>query len=442
MEILIKAAQLLLSLSILIVLHELGHFLPARFFGTRVEKFYLFFDWKFSLLKWKKGETEYGIGWIPLGGYVKISGMIDESMDKEQLAKPAEPWEFRAKPAWQRLIIMVGGVTVNLILGFIIYSMILFVWGTEKLPLKNAVYGVHCDSLLAANGFQDGDKILMVGNQVPYDLVEFKKLILLSDHSSVTVNREGATMVIDLPEDFVQIVLENNPKGDLVAARFPAVVQGFMKGYNAEKTALKPGDKVLAVNGEKALFFHDVRKQLAGLDGKTANILVKSVSGDTSTIAVKPADDGLYGIYFENDPSKFLETVTTEYSFFESIPAGVSYGFTKLSEYVSSFKLLFSEAGAQQLGGFGAIGSMFAPQWDWYSFWVMTAFLSVALAFMNILPIPALDGGHVIFLLWEMIAGKPAPEKVMEYAQYVGMVLLFGLMLFANGNDIFKAFFK
>ncbi len=441
MDILIKAAQLLLSLSILVVLHELGHFLPARLFGTRVEKFYLFFDWKFSLFKWKKGETEYGIGWIPLGGYVKISGMIDESMDTEQMEKPAESWEFRAKPAWQRLIIMIGGVTVNLLLGFIIYAMILFAWGKEELPLANAKYGVECDSLLLANGFKDGDKILLVGNQVPFDTKDFTKLLLFGDHSTVTVDRAGTKMVIELPANFKETLLEKNSRSALLYPRIPAVIDQIEKGFPAASTDLKEGERIVGINSAEDVYLGNVPKAIAESKGKAVSLKIRGLNNELRDITITPNADGKLGIGWKR-PDEVLETVTTHYSFFEAIPAGIDFGLTKLSEYVSGFKLMFSKAGVQQLSGFGGIGSMFAPEWDWESFWQLTAFLSIALAFMNILPIPALDGGHVIFLLWEMIAGKPAPQKVMEYAQYVGMILLFGLMLFANGNDIFKAFFK
>jgi len=441
MEILIKAAQLLLSLSILVVLHEFGHFLPARLFGTRVEKFYLFFDWKFSLLKWKKGDTEYGLGWIPLGGYVKIAGMIDESMDTEQMKKPAESWEFRAKPAWQRLIIMVGGVTVNLLLGFAIYAMILFAWGKEELPLANAKYGVECDSLLLANGFKDGDKILLVGDQIPFDTKEFTKLILFGDHQSVTVDRNGAKMLIELPANFKETLLERNSRAALIYPRIPAVVEGLEKGYPAFSSGLKPGDRIVGINDVQDIYLGNASSAIEKGKGKAVTLTVQGEDKSVRQLDIVPNKDGKLGISWKA-PNELLRTVTTQYSFFEAIPAGVDFGLTKLSEYVAGFKLMFSKAGVQQLSGFGGIGSMFAPKWDWETFWQLTAFLSIALAFMNILPIPALDGGHVIFLFWEMIAGKPAPEKVMEYAQYVGMILLLGLMLFANGNDIFKAFFK
>lgn len=443
MDILVQAAQLLLSLSILIVLHELGHFLPARLFGTRVEKFYLFFDYKFSLLKWKKGETEYGIGWIPLGGYVKISGMIDESMDKDQMAKPAEPWEFRAKPAWQRLIIMIGGVTVNLLVGFIIYSMILFVWGTKELPVTSAENGFYYDTLLLDNGFKQGDKILMVGDQKPYDTREFANLLFLGDHKSVTVDREGATMVIDLPENMTEQLLENsNSKGTPLAfPRIPFIVGDIEKGSPAEKAGLKIGDQVVKVNDQDTPFQFEAQNAIQGTKDKPVKLAVLAKDGTQREVVVNKLDDNRVGVALVN-PGDVLVTVKHQYSFLSAIPAGVNFGMEILGDYVKQFKLVFTKAGVKQLGGFATMGKLYPKTWDWAKFWERTALISIILAFMNILPIPALDGGHIIFLLWEMIAGKPAPEKVMEYSQYVGMFLLLGLMLFANGNDIFRAFFK
>ncbi len=441
MDILIQAAQLLLSLSILIVLHELGHFLPARWFGTRVEKFYLFFDYKFSLFKYKKGDTEYGIGWIPLGGYVKISGMIDESMDKEQMAKPAEKWEFRAKPAWQRLIIMVGGVTVNLILGFIIYSMILFVWGSKELPITSATDGMYYDSLLLKNGFKDGDKIMMVGDQVPYDSREFASLLFLGNHKTVTVDREGASTVIDLPANFTEQLLENSQGGALAMPRIPYVIGDITKESPAQMAGIQKGDRITKINGTPVPFVYEGLRIIQNPGVKTVKLEIVGANGIPREVALTKNENGKVGIEAAN-PGDLLKTVTKTYSFFGSIPAGINSGLETLGNYVAQFKLVFTKAGVKQLGGFASMGKLYSKNWDWHQFWERTALISIILAFMNILPIPALDGGHIIFLLWEMIAGKPAPEKVIEYSQYVGMILLLGLMLFANGNDVFRAFFK
>ncbi|MBL7953269.1 MAG: RIP metalloprotease RseP [Flavobacteriales bacterium] len=441
MEFLIKAAQLLLSLSILVVLHEMGHFLPARWFKIRVEKFYLFFDPWFSLFKKKVGNTEYGVGWLPLGGYVKISGMVDESMDKEQMSKPPEPWEFRSKPAWQRLIVMIGGVTVNLILGMLIYIMVLFVWGREYLPLENATYGIHPSKTLATAGVQDGDRIISIDGVKPKTTGDAGKAIMIDAARKIVVERNGQQVTIELPADFNQQALASGEK-EIMAVRLPFYIDSVIAGGAASKTALSKGDRVLAVDGAPTGFFEDFRKTLQTKKGQNVSITVVH-GGDTVKVPVKVDEEGKVGL----GPMTYKKlaaagegfvTVKDTFGFFASIPAGISYGLETLGGYVRSLKLLFTKSGAEQIGGFGAIGNMFPGQWDWNAFWNMTAFLSIILAFMNILPIPALDGGHVLFLLYEMIAGKPAPQRVMEVAQMVGMVLLLGLILFANGNDIFK----
>ncbi len=441
MEFLIKAAQLLLSLSILVVLHEMGHFLPARWFKIRVEKFYLFFDPWFSLFKKKVGDTEYGIGWLPLGGYVKISGMVDESMDKEQMSKPAEPWEFRSKPAWQRLIVMIGGVTVNLILGMLIYIMVLFVWGREYLPLENATYGIHPSKTLAAAGVQDGDRIISIDGVKPETTSAAGKAIMIDAARTLVVERNGQQLTIELPEGFNEQALSSGEK-EIMAVRLPFYIDSIIAGGTASETTLSKGDRVLAVDGTPTAFFEDFRKTLQTKKGQEVSMTTIH-NGDTVQVPVKVDAEGKVGL----GPMTYKKlaamgegfgTVKESFGFFASIPAGINYGLETLSGYVRSLKLLFTKSGAEQIGGFGAIGNMFPGQWDWNAFWNMTAFLSIILAFMNILPIPALDGGHVLFLIYEMIAGKPAPQRVMEVAQMVGMVLLLGLILFANGNDIFK----
>jgi regulator of sigma E protease len=441
MEFLIKAAQLILSLSILVVLHEMGHFLPARWFKIRVEKFYLFFDPWFSLFKKKVGETEYGVGWLPLGGYVKISGMVDESMDKEQMAKPPEPWEFRSKPAWQRLIVMIGGVTVNLILGMLIYIMVLFVWGREYLPLENVENGVHVSKTLAAEGVQDGDRIIAVDGIKPKTVGDAQKALMIDDARTMEVERNGARLTIDIAPGFNERSLAAGEK-EVLSVRFPFFIDTLLAGMPAAQSDLRKGDRVIAVDHQPALFYGDFRKALATKkDTEVALTVVRA--NDTLDVKVKTDEGGKIGVgpmgYEELKERGFdYALVKEEFGFFASIPAGINYGLETLGGYVRSLKLLFTKSGAEQIGGFGAIGNMFPGQWDWNAFWNMTAFLSIILAFMNILPIPALDGGHVLFLLYEMIAGKPAPQRVMEVAQMVGMVLLLGLILFANGNDLFK----
>jgi regulator of sigma E protease len=407
MEILIKASQLILSLSILIILHELGHFIPARLFKTKVEKFYLFFDWKFSLWKTKKGETEYGIGWIPLGGYVKIAGMIDESMDKEQMKLPPQPWEFRSKPAWQRLIIMIGGVTVNVILAIIIYIGILFYYGEEILPTANLTYGVSCDSLALEMGLRNGDKILSVDGK---EVDNFKKVsmeIIMNEARTVQVMRDGKTENIVVPAGFI---------------------------------AKLKGDQLIGINDLSITYFDEFRAEIQKRKNESVEIKVMRNKQEMS-IPVKVNEQGFIGVVPKSF-DQFLKIEEKKYSFFEAIPAGASKAFTTVSDYLGQFKLIFNSEvqGYKHLGGFITFGKVFAPEWDWMRFWNLTAFFSVALAVMNLLPIPALDGGHVLFLLIEMITGKKLPEKFLEYAQTAGMILLLSLLLYANGNDIFRLF--
>ena len=437
MEILIKAVQLILSLSILVVLHELGHFIPAKLFKTRVEKFYLFFDPWFSLVKKKIGNTEYGIGWLPLGGYVKISGMIDESMDKDQMNKPAEDWEFRAKPAWQRLIIMLGGVTVNLLLGIFIYSMVLFTWGDSYLPNKNVVDGVICSDFAKKIGFQNGDKIISIdGNTVDRFISINTDMILRDESFKVKVERMGEIIDITIGENFIKD-WKNSGKKILFSPRTSVEIGSSEKGSESEKSGLENGDILVAVNGVETMFFDDFKNQL---DINKKNVVNLGVvrGGDLKTIPVLVSEDGTIGFRLSNS----LNLSKEEFSLLSSFPAGYNLAMKKLGEYISQFALIFNSDNelAGEMGGFGAIGSMFPSTWDWQQFWNLTAFLSLMLAFMNLLPIPALDGGHVVFLIYEMIVGKPAPEKVMEYAQMIGMILLLSLLVFANGNDILKLF--
>ncbi len=438
MEILIKASQLILSLSILIILHELGHFIPAKLFKTKVDKFYLFFDPWFSLFKIKKGETEYGIGWLPLGGYVKIAGMIDESMDKEQMKLPPQPWEFRSKPAWQRLIIMIGGVTVNLLLGMFIYSMVLFAYGEEYLSSKNMKYGIACDSIAVEAGLKDGDKILAVDGVETDNFSKIASNIVINDAKELKIERDGNISTIELPKGTVKKLIEK--QGEFIAPRFPFVIGDFAKNSEGEKAGLKVGDKLLAINDIPTPYFSDFKKTLQNFKNKEIDVKVLRNNSEISIKTKVPAE-GRLGIS-PADLEKFLVISKKKYTFFESIPAGSAKAFTVMYDYIKQFKLIFNSEvkGYESLGGFITFGKVFSPEWDWFKFWNITAFFSIVLAFMNILPIPALDGGHVIFLLYEIITKRKPNEKAMEYAQTAGMILLFSLLIFANGNDIFRLF--
>lgn len=437
MGILTQALGLILSLSILVLLHEAGHFAFARLFKTRVEKFYLFFDPWFSLFKFKKGETEYGIGWLPLGGYVKISGMIDESMDKEAMKQPPQPWEFRSKPAWQRLLIMIGGVLVNFLLALFIYSMILFAWGKEYLPVKNVTYGFQFNEVAKKAGFQNGDKIVLVENQPIDDIIDFKSKLQIEGARKVKVDRNGELVEINIPRDFTNQLIATKSKS-FADPRFPFVIFKLEKGNPAEKAGLIEGDQIVKINNDTTPFYNDYIEIVEKLKGKEIEVtyLRNNVANKTKLTLT---GDGKMGVY-PKDPTEFFEIKKIEYSFLKSFPAGISMGIEKLGQYVMQLKYVFTKEGAKQIGGFGAIGGLFPKSWDWEQFWNMTALLSVILAFMNILPIPALDGGHVLFLIYEIVSGRKPSEKFMEYAQITGMVLLFGLLIFANGNDILKLF--
>ena len=438
MEILIKAAQLILSLSILVILHELGHFIPAKYFKTRVEKFYLFFDPWFSLFKTKRGDTEYGIGWLPLGGYVKISGMIDESMDKEQMAKPPEPWEFRSKPAWQRLIIMLGGVTVNVILAIFIYICILAYWGEEYLPTQSLKYGISCDSTALQMGLQNGDKILAVDHKKVENFNKIPAEILFNQATSVTVERDGQTLDLPIPVGFTSALIKS--KGSFIFPRQPIEVEDFPASSVAQKAGIKKGDKIIGIDSLQTPYLDQFRAEL--VKHKNQAISVKLIrDGAEMAVTVTVPEEGLLGFSLKSIDN-YLEYKKIDYTLLEAIPAGASKAYHTLDDYIKQFKLIFSpETKAyKSLGGFITIGSIFSPVWDWERFWNLTAFLSIMLAFINLLPIPALDGGHVMFLLWEVITRRKPNEKFMEYAQTAGMIILLALMLFANGNDIVKLF--
>ncbi|MGL5787418.1 MAG: RIP metalloprotease RseP [Bacteroidales bacterium] len=440
---LIKALQLIASLSLLVIVHEFGHFMFARIFKVRVEKFYLFFNPWFSLFKFKpkNSDTEYGIGWLPLGGYVKIAGMIDESMDKEQMQKPAQPWEFRAKPAWQRLLIMVGGVMMNLVLAFVIYSMMIFTWGDNYIPLKNATLGMDFNETAKSVGFKQGD-ILLSADGVALERLNEQAFRSIVEAQEVTVLRNGQEVKIAIPEEFMQMILKDKEatKQPFATMRYPMVVHEAVKGGIADKAGLQAKDSIVGLNGRMDMSVTDITAGFAENKGKPV-VLNYYRNGVLTSSEVVVDSLGKIEVMLEG-PLKFYTAVTEKYSFFESFPKGAQKAFNKLTGYVSDMKYVFTKEGAKSVGGFGAIGGLFPSQWSWPDFWELTAFLSVALAFMNIIPIPALDGGHVMFLFYEMITGKQPNEKFMEYAQMAGMIFLFSLMLYANGMDLFRAFFK
>ncbi len=436
---LIKALQLILSLSILVLVHEFGHFLFARIFKVRVEKFYLFFDPWFSLFKFKpkNSDTEYGVGWLPLGGYCKISGMIDESMDKEQMKQPAQPYEFRSKTASQRLLIMIGGVVFNFILALFIYSMILFAWGETYRPMKDLKMGLSYSETVKEVGFQDGD-ILYKADGVLLDRYESDAIRKSVNAKTVTVLREGVETVISIPEDMMQRLMRD--KAFFAAAdRFPMVIMELEEGDKPARLAgLQPNDSIVSLNGQTVLTFMDAVKVLDQNKGQEVEVGFYR-NNEFNTVTLRTTAEGKLGIRAKlmND---LYPLSKKEFGFFESFPAGIQLGVNTLKGYVTDMKYVFTKEGASSLGGFGTIGNMFPAKWDWRRFWEQTAFLSIILAFMNILPIPALDGGHVMFLLYEVIARRKPSDKFMEYAQITGMFILFALLIYANGNDILRLF--
>lgn len=443
MDIVIKLSQFLLSLSLLIILHELGHFIPAKLFKTRVEKFYLFFDVKYSLFKKKIGETEYGIGWLPLGGYVKISGMIDESMDKEQMALPPQPWEFRSKPAWQRLVIMLGGVTVNFILAFIIYIGMAFAYGDTYIANSDLKDGVAIENpAMLKAGFKTGDKIISIDGKAVenYDSDMNMNVIMAKN---VLIEREGKQQTITMPTDFVD-QLSKTEKGLLIGIRRPFAIAKVDEASPNQN--LKPKDLILSLNGQKIKYFDEAKTILTANKGKQIPAVVLRDLKETA-ITLKVSSTGTLGVVSGGLDLKSLEKLgyykisTKEYGFFESIPVGLEKGKDQLVGYGKQLKMIFNpETKAyKQVGGFAAIFNIFPTSWSWEVFWSITALLSIMLGVMNLLPIPALDGGHVMFLLYEMISGKKPSDKFLENAQMVGFVLLISLLLFANGNDIYKA---
>ncbi|ULC59869.1 RIP metalloprotease RseP [Flaviramulus sp. BrNp1-15] len=437
----IKAAQLLLSLSILVVLHELGHFIPAKIFKTRVEKFYLFFDVKFSLFKKKIGETVYGIGWLPLGGYVKIAGMIDESMDTEQMAQEPQPWEFRSKPAWQRLIIMLGGVFMNFVLAILLFVIMLFVWGTNYITKDDVKYGYGVSKTLENYGFQQGDKIISINGEAIEDLtIDINKYLMFRDVENVKVEHpNGSVENINLPEDIGTKLFE---AGDLPALepRSPFQIDSIAPDFPAAKAGLQVNDKIIAVNGKPVEYFSDFTYGIKNSEQNNIDLLVER-GNEKINLNITPTEDKKIGIVTTKTDKDYLKFNERKYSFSESITSGVDQAYWEIKDYLAQFKYIFTKKGATQIGGFAAIGNMFPPTWNWQAFWYLTAFLSIMLGVLNLLPIPALDGGHVMFLLYEMISGRKPGDKFMEYAQMVGFFILIALVLFANGNDIYKAIF-
>ncbi|MDE6048671.1 MAG: RIP metalloprotease RseP [Paramuribaculum sp.] len=451
---LIKAAQLVVALSFLVIIHEFGHYIIARAFGIKVEKFYLFFNPWFSLAKWKPKktkveydkngnekaswrDTEYGIGWLPLGGYVKIAGMIDESMDKEQLAKPAQPWEFRSKEAYKRLLVMLGGVIFNFILAIIIYAGIAWYWGEKYIPLESAYEGMDFVPAAIEAGFQNGDiplladgkKIDSANGDFMYKIASAKEVTVLRNHKD--------TVAITLPEDF--LIRLNDEKG-FMTYRVPVFIDRLQPGDVAAKAGMKEGDRIIAVGDTPTPAYSELVPALLESAGKPTTV---TLLRDDKQVKVEatPSETGKLGFQLRPLP-EIYKTVSVRYGLLESVPQGWKIGTGTLGNYVGSMKYVFTSDGAKSVGGFGAIGNLFPEKWNWYSFWQITAFLSVALAFMNIIPIPGLDGGHVMFLLWEVITRRKPSEKIMEYAQYAGMAFLLLLLVYANGMDLFRAFLK
>lgn len=453
-----KFLALILSLSLLVFIHELGHYLFARLFKTRVEQFYLFFNPGFSLLRAKKyngkwhfswfskkspeefaqhpDKTEWGIGWLPFGGYCSIAGMIDESTTSAD-ALPSEPqeWEYRSKKTWQRLLIVLGGVLMNFVGAIVIFSAMLFVWGKETLPMQNVTHGYDYTEVALKNGFQNGDIVQSIDGKKVVNLADVVEQVLLESAKEVTVKRGDSLVTFNLPKDFAKQMLVANPK-EFATVRVPFVIDNFAIGSVAQTAGMQIGDSIVALNGVATPTFSDFVKEIADKKGKDVTITYYR-NNAKQEVSFKLGSDGRIGAVAKN-PTLIYKTEKIDYNILESIPAGIQVGTETLVNYVKQFKLVFTKEGVSQLGGFGAIGSMFPAEWNWAIFWNMTAFLSIILAFMNILPIPALDGGHVMFTLWEMITGKKPGDKFMERAQMIGMILLFGLLIFANGNDLIK----
>ena len=448
--IVIQVIQFFLSLSILIVLHELGHFIPAKIFKTRVEKFYLFFDIKFSLFKKKIGETVYGIGWLPLGGYVKIAGMIDESMDTEAMKEEPKPWEFRSKPTWQRLIIMLGGVTVNFILAVVIYIGLAYAYGDQFIPVDSLKDGVHVTVKEIGDklGVQTGDKIIAIDGK---KLEDFNSVFMgIVNGNSITIERDGKTIEKEIPVDFIATLLEDEDKIRFLSPRIPFVIGEVPEESSNKDSGLKAQDEIVAIGDQKIEYFDQAKSILEKYKSQKIELTVNRGESERLKIPVVISDTATIGVilggltYADLEARGVLKVETKKYTFMGSIPAGVDKGWNTLTGYIKQMKKIFNpETGAYNcVGGFAAIAGIYPDTWDWHKFWGATAFISIILAFMNILPIPALDGGHVMFLLYEMVTGRKPSDKFLEYAQMTGFFLLIALLLFANGNDVYKWLFK
>lgn len=449
----IKALQLIAALALLVIIHEFGHYILARAFGIKVEKFYLFFDWKFALKRWKPKpskkvkldkdgspkaswrDTEYGIGWLPLGGYVKIAGMIDESMDKDQMAKDPQPWEFRTKPAYQRLLVMLGGVIMNLILAIIIYIVIAFVWGEKTIEYRDVSAGFDYVPAAQEAGFRNGDIPLKADGK---EVSSLEPLMKIASAKEVDVLRNGKdTVNLKLPDDFI---FQVSDAGGFMSMRIPVIIKQIIPGEPAAKAGLMEGDRFIAVDSVPTPSYSEFSKALVDNAGKPTEFTIER-DNRTLTVTATPTEDGKLGFGLAS-PIEIYPVKVIDYNILTAIPKGISNGKETFTNYVGSLKYVFTKRGAESLGGFGSIGAMFPAKWNWLSFWETVAFLSIILAFMNVIPIPALDGGHVMFLLWEVITGRKASDKVLEYAQMAGMLFLLALLLYANGNDVYRFFIK
>ena len=440
MEIVIKVLQFFMSLSLLVAIHEFGHFIMARVFKIRVEKFYIFFDPWFSLFKWKRGDTEYGVGWLPLGGYVKIAGMIDESMDLEQMQAPVQPYEFRAKPAWQRFMVMIAGVVMNILLAMMIYTGIRYAYGESYMANEDVKWGYVFNESAERMGFRDGDKFVSVDGEAIDDVNEVRsKLLLTKEDRHVVVDRAGEQVAFTIPFEQMLEMRRNREYEDLYALRLPFFIDSLASA-SAIDAGLQVGDQVVALNGEETIGVQEITDKLQQHKSDTVTLTVLR-SGVANELVVPINEEGKMGVMFKGD---VFQPRTRTFTFFEAIPAGVSLALETVADYWQQLKLIFQPKTKmyEELGGFIAIGNIFPSEWNWLQFWTMTAFLSVILAVMNILPIPGLDGGHALFTLWEMITGRKPSDKFLEIMQYIGFAILFALLIYANGNDIYRLFTK
>ena len=440
MEIVIKVLQFFMSLSLLVAIHEFGHFIMARVFKIRVEKFYIFFDPWFSLFKWKRGDTEYGVGWLPLGGYVKIAGMIDESMDLEQMQAPVQPYEFRAKPAWQRFMVMIAGVVMNILLAMMIYTGIRYAYGESYMANEDVKWGYVFNESAERMGFRDGDKFVSIDGEAIDDVSEVRsKLLLTKEDRHVVVDRAGEQVAFTIPFEQMLEMRRNREYEDLYALRLPFFIDSLASA-SAIDAGLQVGDQVVALNGEEAIGVQEITDKLQQHKSDTVTLTVLR-SGVANELVVPINEEGKMGVMFKGD---VFQPRTRTFTLLQAIPAGVSLALETVADYWQQLKLIFQPKTKmyEELGGFIAIGNIFPSEWNWLQFWTMTAFLSVILAVMNILPIPGLDGGHALFTLWEMITGRKPSDKFLEVMQYIGFAILFALLIYANGNDIYRLFTK